>query len=144
VPKKTKKEIKIYFQDQQRHKQHPINQAIFLINSIIRLIFKNNRDQSALMLSNQHSSSLGPLSNHALETKRMNEIQKLSKSMNIKIPSKFENKTAIREFFQSKEFIFQIKSKMNTLLHTSINEGNRMLEQMEKIQQIKANQPTQY
>lgn len=48
----------------------------------------------------------------------------MARMFNIQIPKKFESKTALREYFQSKEFIIALKSKMNTVLYTAINESN--------------------
>ena len=48
----------------------------------------------------------------------------MTKLFNIQIPKKFESKTALREYFQSKEFIISLKTKMNTMLYTAINDSN--------------------
>ena len=44
--------------------------------------------------------------------------------MQISIPKKFDSKPALREYFFSREFILNIKIKMNNMLHKSILASN--------------------
>jgi|LauGreDrversion4_2_1035121.scaffolds.fasta_scaffold22802_5 hypothetical protein len=48
----------------------------------------------------------------------------MARIFNIQIPKKFESKTAFREYIQSKEFIVALKTRMNTMLYSAINESN--------------------
>lgn len=43
------------------------------------------------------------------------------------IPKRFESKTAIREFIQSREFITAMKQSMNSQLFQVINNCNKIL-----------------
>ncbi len=60
------------------------------------------------------------------EDLRFQELAKIIKTMNINIPKKFESKTALREFFYSREFILNLKIKMNEQLHTAILSSNHV------------------
>jgi regulatory protein YycI of two-component signal transduction system YycFG len=68
-----KRRVQIYFPDDnpEMYKGHKINKAIHLINNIIRLIFKNNKDSLALTTSNG-SSSLAP--NSVIDVARITEL----------------------------------------------------------------------
>ena len=46
--------------------------------------------------------------------------------MNINIPKKFDSKAALREFFYSREFILNLKVRMNEQLHNAILQSNRV------------------
>lgn len=46
--------------------------------------------------------------------------------MNINIPKRFESKSALREFFYSRETILTLKLKMNELVHHAILQSNIM------------------
>ena len=46
----------------------------------------------------------------------------MSKYFNILIPKRFESKVQLREYIQSKEFLVALKTRINTLLYTAINE----------------------
>lgn len=43
---------------------------------------------------------------------------------NIQIPKRLDSKTAVREYFSSKEFILALKQRINSVLNTAINESN--------------------
>jgi hypothetical protein len=43
---------------------------------------------------------------------------------NIQIPKRFDSKTALREYFSSKEFILALKQRINTVFYTAVNESN--------------------
>lgn len=77
-----KRRVQIYFPEDspELYKGHKINKAIHLINNIIRLIFKNNKDSLALTTSNA-SSSLAP--NSIIDVARITELQKIAKQINI-------------------------------------------------------------
>ena len=47
--------------------------------------------------------------------------------MKVNIPKRFESKTAIREFIQSREFIVAMKQSMTSQLFICINNCNRIL-----------------
>jgi len=42
------------------------------------------------------------------------------------VPKRFDTKTELREYFQSRDFLVLLKSKMNQLLYQAINEQNGM------------------
>ena len=119
-----KRRIQIYFKDNtpEMYRNHKINKAINLINHIIRLIFKNNKDSQALTATN--ISSMAP--NSLLDVTRINEIQKIAKQINIVIPRRFDSKASLREFFYSRDFILTVKIKMNNLLHKAILSSNHI------------------
>jgi len=119
-----KRRIQIYFKDNtpEVYRNHKINKAINLINHIIRLIFKNNKDSQALTATN--ISSMAP--NSLLDVTRINEIQKIAKQINIVIPRRFDSKASLREFFYSRDFILTVKIKMNNLLHKAILSSNHI------------------
>lgn len=93
-------------------KNHKTNKAINTINNIIRLIFKNNKDSVAITTTNNSSSLNGPMANRLTDDHRINELQKIAKQINIQIPRKFDSKLSLREFFYSREFILNVKTKM--------------------------------
>ena len=78
-PKKQR--VHIYHEwDENLLKDHKINKAINTINSIIRLIFKNNKDSLAITTTNQNIGSLnGPPANRLIEEYRIVELQKIAK-----------------------------------------------------------------
>eukprot|EP00347_Sterkiella_histriomuscorum_P023784 403333401 len=142
--------IKIYHKPSNNHLEHPINAAISKINYIIKLIFKSHKDlslqipllnQQNQIGQNNQSTFLQNLSNqpqHIIEEAKLNEIQRMAKQFQIQIPKRFDNKTAHREYFQSKEFITNIKIRMNQMLHTAINDSNGMTQLLQ--QQLSAQQ----
>ena len=52
------------------------------------------------------------------------EIQRMARLLNIMIPKKFDSKTVLREYIQSKDFIVTLKTRINTILYSAINESN--------------------
>ena len=66
---------------------------------LIRLIFKNTKDPNE--------------PKNQIDDKRVKEIEKISNTMKVKIPNKFDSNIAIREFIQSREFIAAMKQNMN-------------------------------
>lgn len=107
-------------------RSHKINKAINTINNIIRLIFKNNKDSTAITCTNNSNSLGAPSGNRLIEDTRINELQKIAKQINITIPKRFESKQSLREFFHSREFILNLKIKMQNLLHKAILTANGM------------------
>ena len=61
-----------------------------------------------------------------MEEYRIVELQKIAKQINISIPKKFDSKSSLREFFYSREFILNVKIKMNNLLHKAILSANNV------------------
>ena len=55
---------------------------------------------------------------------KLSEIQRMATLFNIQIPKRFDSKTALREYFSSKEFILTLKQRINSVLYTAINESN--------------------
>lgn len=62
-----------------------------------------------------------------IDENRLKEIQKIASTMKVNIPKRFESKTAIREFIQSREFIAAMKQSMNSQLFHCINNSNKIL-----------------
>ena len=54
------------------------------------------------------------------------EISKIAKQMQINIPKKFDSKSALREYFFSREFILTMKIRMNNMLHKAILSSNNI------------------
>jgi hypothetical protein len=71
-PDNGKRRILIYFPDEaaETYRNHKVNKAINLINNIIKLIFKNNKDSSALTIFNQAGNN----PNSYLDLSRISEI----------------------------------------------------------------------
>lgn len=46
--------------------------------------------------------------------------------MKVPIPKRFESKTSLREFIQTREFILAMKTKMNNQIYESLNASNKM------------------
>ena len=109
----------IFHTGENPHKNHKINKAITTINNVIRLIFKNSKETVALTSSNANTS-LGGNKSRQIEDNRLVEISKIAKSMNISIPKKFDSKASLREYVTSREFILNMKIKMNNMLHKAI------------------------
>ena len=107
-------------------KNHRINKAINTINNIIRLIFKNSKDSLAITATNHNNTLNGPPANRLMEEYRIVELQKIAKQININIPRKFDSKSSLREFFYSREFILNVKIKMQSLLHRAILSANNI------------------
>lgn len=59
-----------------------------------------------------------------MEDSRIQEISKIARQMSINIPKKFDSKAALREYFFSREFILNMKIKMNNMLHKAILQSN--------------------
>jgi hypothetical protein len=78
---------------------------------VIKLIFKNTKDQSAIFAVS--SNSYVKNSQEIIDEKRLNEIQKIANTMKVQIPKRFETKSSVREFIQSREFISAIKLNMS-------------------------------
>lgn len=95
------------------------------INIVVRLIFKNTKDQSAITAMSQGTSASTIQSQ--IDENRLKEIQKIASTMKVNIPKRFESKTAIREFIQSREFIAAMKQSMNSQLFLCINSSNKIL-----------------
>jgi hypothetical protein len=125
-PDNGKRRIPIYFSDDtpDLYKSHKVNKAINLINNIIKLIFKNNKESTALTALTAGTTGSNP--NSFLDMSRITEIQKIAKQINITIPSKFANKSSLREFFYSRDFILNVKIRMNNMLHKAILTCNHL------------------
>jgi len=97
--------------DASLHFNHKTNIVIRNINSVIRLIFKNTKDQAAITSINPGNSI------HQMQTyidhHRIKEIQKIANTMKVNIPRRFDSKTAIREYIQSREFITAMKQSIS-------------------------------
>lgn len=52
------------------------------------------------------------------------EIQRMARLLNIMIPKKFDSKTVLREYIQSKDFLVTLKTRINTILYNAINQSN--------------------
>lgn len=52
------------------------------------------------------------------------EIQRMARLLNIMIPKKFDSKTVLREYIQSKDFLVTLKTRINTILYSAINQSN--------------------
>ena len=117
--------VPIYHTYKDVHGDHKINIIIKKINQIVRLIFKNTKDSQAITAGSGGSVMIPALRNPS-EDLRFQELARIIKTMNINIPKKFENKTALREFFYSREFILNLKIKMNEQLHNAILSSNHV------------------
>ena len=69
-----------------------------------------------------------------IDEKRLNEIQKIATTMKVQIPKRFETKSSVREFIQSREFISAIKLNMSVQLYQSINCSNKILDLVQQKQ----------
>jgi hypothetical protein len=104
--------IKVYHNfDEEEYLNNKINITFRNINTVIKLIFKNTKDQSAIFAVS--SSSYVKNSQEIIDEKRLSEIQKIASTMKVAIPKRFETKSSVREFIQSREFISAIKISMN-------------------------------
>ena len=118
--------IKIWHEfDNALHFHHKFNATVRNINIVVRLIFKNTKDQSAITAVSLGTSSLQTQS--LIDENRLKEIQKIASTMKVNIPKRFESRTAIREFIQSREFIAAMKQSMNSQLFLCINNCNNIL-----------------
>ena len=118
--------IKIWHEfDTALHFYHKFNVTVRNINIVVRLIFKNTKDQSAITAMSQGTSASQIQSQ--IDENRLKEIQKIASTMKVNIPKRFESKTAIREFIQSREFIAAMKQSMNSQLFHCINNSNKIL-----------------
>ena len=81
-----------------------------------------------------------------MEEQRLNEIQRVAaKWFNIQIPmKKLESRAAHREYFQSREFIYHLKTKFNQLLHGALNKANKMTDLVTQMQQHQTAQGVQF
>ena len=109
----------------QRHENHKINKAIKRINQIVKLIFKNTKDSTAIT-TGSGGSVLVPERRNASEDIRFQELSRIVKQINIVIPKKFESKTQLREFFYSRDFILSLKIKMQESFHNAILQSNNL------------------
>jgi hypothetical protein len=57
---------------------------------------------------------------------------------------KLESRAAHREYFQSRDFIFLLKTKFNALFHGTLNKHNKMTELVQQMQQHHANTGVQF
>ena len=78
------------------HFNHKFNVTVRHINVVVKLIFKNTKDQSAITAMSQ-GTSLSQIQSQ-IDENRLKEIQKIASTMKVNIPKRFESKTAIREF----------------------------------------------
>lgn len=81
---------------------------------------------------------MGP-PNVVIDESKFLEIQKQAKKFGIIIPKKFETKTALKDFFISKEFIVQLKTKMNQVLESAINNSNGISDLLQMLQSMNSN-----
>jgi len=78
-------------------RDHAVNAALRRVNRVIKLIFKNNSKQEVTMF----------------DESKIPEIRTVLKEFGLLLPKRFESKSTMREYFQSKEFIVGLKTKMN-------------------------------
>lgn len=78
-----------------------------------------------------------------IEDAKFLEIQRLTKHFGISIPKKFLSKTALKDYFTSKDFITILKTKMNALLHLAINESNLIDDLLQMIHSVNSCGPYQ-
>ena len=91
------------------------------------MIFKNSKGSVAITATNNTDMLSGPPPNRLMEDyKKIDELQKIAKQINISIPRKFDSKASLREFFYSREFILTVKIKMQSLLHKAILTANNV------------------
>jgi hypothetical protein len=89
--------IKIHHEfDNMLHFNHKVNVTIRNINAVIRLIFKNTKDQQAITAISPGSTLHQTQS--MIDENRLREIQKIANTMKVGIPRRFDSKSAIREF----------------------------------------------
>ena len=93
--------------DPTHHFNHKTNITIRNINAVIRLIFKNTKEQAAITAIS-HGNTMHQAQS-LIDESRLREIQKIATTMKVSIPRRFDSKSAIREFIQSREFITAIK-----------------------------------
>ena len=99
--------------DNSLHFNHKLNVTIRTINTAIKLIFKNNKDQAAITVMNGTNSNYTSNWTH-IEDDRVKAIQKIALAMKVSIPKRFESKTALREFITTRDFIQQMKTSMSS------------------------------
>ena len=78
------------------HFNHKSNVVLRNINAVIRLIFKNTKEQQAITALRDAGPSHLP--KNQIDENRVKEIQKIANTMKVNIPRRFDSKTAIREF----------------------------------------------
>ena len=84
-----------------------------------------------------------PPSNRNFEDyRKIEELQKIAKQINISIPRKFDSKTSLREFFYSRDFILTVKIKMQNLLHKAILSSNNLPQSVIEANMCGNNLPT--
>lgn len=89
--------MKIHHQfDNMLHFNHKSNVVLRNINAVIRLIFKNTKEQQAITALRDAGPSHLP--KNQIDENRVKEIQKIANTMKVNIPRRFDSKTAIREF----------------------------------------------
>lgn len=98
--KPTTNRVKIYHDTSLNdlHKDHQVNRAISTINQIVKLIFKNTKETTAVTFGSGGKVDV-PKQKVPGEDKRFQELSKLVKQLGITIPKKFDSKLALREFF---------------------------------------------
>jgi hypothetical protein len=72
-----------------------------------------------------------------VEEQRMQEIQRVAgKWFNLQIPLKRleVSKAALREYFQSREFLHTLRNKINQMLFGAIDKSNKMIEMVVQLQ----------
>lgn len=125
--KPQKQRVHIFHEQDETYRSHKINKAVNTINNIIRMIFKNSKGSVAITATNNTDMLSGPGANRLMEDyKKIDELQKIAKQINISIPRKFDSKASLREFFYSREFILTVKIKMQSLLHKAILTANNV------------------
>lgn len=77
-------------------------------------------------MTNNTNSLSSTSGNRLIEDTRIAELHKIAKQINIQIPRKFDSKQSLREFFHSREFILNLKIKMQSLLHKAILNANKL------------------
>ena len=97
--------------DNNLHFNHQLNKTIRNINAAIKLIFKNDKDRSAITVSSGGATYSSQY--QAIDEDRVRAIQKVAMAMKVPIPKRFESKAALREFIQTREFVQAMKGSMN-------------------------------
>ena len=97
--------------DNSLHFNHKLNVAIRNINAAVKLIFKNTKDQYAITAITNNNGAYAYSSGHGpnIDDDRIKMIHKIANTMKVFIPKRFESKTALREFVQTREFITGMK-----------------------------------
>lgn len=100
------------------HFNHKLNVTIRNINAVIKLIFKNTKEQSAITALSPGTQGgvygYSSANSAPIDEDRVRAIQRIAATMKVGIPKRFESKTALREFIQTREFITAMKQSMNS------------------------------